>query len=136
VKLKQDYTNLLKEKEGLSTEMASYKKKLETKDRDSEAKISKYMAELADVRATLATTQADAIKMEQKLKGQFMELQDRYKEMEMKLGQEGKNYEEMQQMIDEADREKQILVKENKELQALCEELMGIVEGNTAVASK
>jgi hypothetical protein len=136
VKLKQDYTNLLKEKEVMSTEMAVCKKKLETKDRDSEAKISNYMAELADARANLATAEADAIKMEQKLKGQLMGLHDQYKEMEMKLGQEGKNHEEMQRMIDDTIREKDILVKENHELQALCEELMGIVEGNTGTASK
>lgn len=132
VKLKQDYATLLKEKETMAMELTTCEKKMALKDREVETVISKYVAELAEVRAIMATAQADSIKLEQKYKTEMMILQDDNQEKTMKIEEQDKNLDDLRHKVDHAMKEKQDLVKENRELQSLCEELMAIVEGNAS----
>ena len=55
---------------------------------------------------------------------------NREKEAHLKLQQAEKECNNTKQLLEDTLRKKDGLAKENRELQTLCEELMGIVEGN------
>jgi len=122
IKLKQDYQQCLEERDTLGRQCEDIIEKvesLESKERAQEAMISQLMVEGADSEAKTATEKAEALKMKQ----EYMEKSHAINE---KADRESA---EAFALADQAIKEKEVLKKENSELQSLCEELMAIVEG-------
>ena len=112
-------------------EMTHKVDQLEQKERENDKDMSKLMSEVAFAKAAMATIQAEMQKMKQGYNEKIQVYVKKDKASAAKLAQTEKDCKDAQKLIDEACKEKEVARKENLELQTLCEELMGIVEGNS-----
>ena len=133
MKLQQDYRESCQEKDILSQkcqEMVQSVETLEAKERENDGEMSKQMSEVAYAKAAMATVQAEMLKMKQGYNGKIQSYIDREKVASGELQRAEKDCSEARVLVEDALKEKEAARKENLELQTLCEELMGIVEGN------
>lgn len=78
----------------------------------------------------LATNEANAARKVQEYSTKIVNMQASLREVEAKLEQANNNCDASHVSLANALAEKEKLLKENQELNAVCEELMAIVEGN------
>ena len=128
--LKQDYEVAVNERDEFMEKADAAKKEGEGKERKQKGQLAALMAELAEARAELATAQADAMKLKQTYGEKMQKLIDRENELEERLVRVEKECKETHQLVGKVVMEKDGLKVENQELQNVCEELMGMVEGS------
>jgi len=134
MKLQKDYRHSCNETSLLTLQCEEMTRKvdqLEQKERENDKDMSKLMSEVAFAKAAMATIRAEMQKMKQGYNEKIQEYVKKDKASSAKLAQTEKDCKDAQKFIDEACKEKEAARKENLELQTLCEELMGIVEGNS-----
>lgn len=138
LKLQHDYQKSCQEKDALRQEKEDMAKKveaLEAKDRENDDEMSKLMSEVAYAKAAMATVQAEMLKMKQSYNAKIQGYVAREKDAAAKIQQAENDCEEARVLVEQVVEEKEAAKQENLELQTLCEELMGIVEGNAAAAN-
>ncbi|GFH47824.1 predicted protein [Chaetoceros tenuissimus] len=133
LKLKQDYISLKTEKQDVEKKYTITRDKLlqlEKKDQNYSQEMNKVLAENAELQAKLATDNAETLKLKQSYlekANSFVQKEQNLEERLEVLEKERKDAVRAYSVVAE---EKEALKNENAELQALCEELMLIVEGN------
>ncbi len=130
MKLKQDYQESCDERNVLKDRVEDLAVQMDSREREQEGQISRLRAELATAKAQLATSEAESLKMKQSHIEQNQLLIDSEKLLRRKVAKAEKETVEARTVVDNLLKEKKVLVAENKELNAVCEELMGMVEGN------
>jgi hypothetical protein len=131
IKLKQDYVATCDDRNSLKrqcNELAGKVETLEAKTRSYQNKISKLLAEGAEAKAKMATEKADALKMKQAYTEKVQAFVQKEKDMEFRIAKADRECEEAYALLQKAIKEKEVLKKENADLQSVCEELMTIVE--------
>jgi len=129
VQLKTDHSKMLSECDDLKSEVSSLKQEKIVLERKYESEVAQLMSELAETRACLATSQADAMKLKSMYGSKTAKLISSEKELEMRLNKVEAECRDAHTLVGSVVREKEKLKVENADLQSLCEELMGIVEG-------
>jgi chromosome segregation ATPase len=135
IKLQQDYRESCQDKENLQEQLSEMVNKVETleaKERENDGEMSKLMSEVAYAKAAMATVQAEMLKMKQAYNEKIQGYANREKANKSKLEEADQACKDARALVEEAVKEKDEAKKENLELQTLCEELMGIVEGNAS----
>ena len=133
LKLKQDYMNLKTEKQDLEKKYTTTRDKLlqlEKKDQNYSQEMNKVLAENAELQAKLATDNAETLKLKQTYLEKANSFVQKEQNLEEKLEVLEKERKDAVRAYSVVAEEKEALKNENAELQALCEELMLIVEGN------
>mmetsp|Transcript_3187 Transcript_3187/g.4692 ORF Transcript_3187/g.4692 Transcript_3187/m.4692 type:complete len:863 (-) Transcript_3187:225-2813(-) len=132
MKLKQDYQTSCEERELLKNECDELNVQVQSSKRDLEGQVSRLMAELSSVKAHLASTEADALKTNRSQVEKIQLLVDSEKVLQRKVTKAESECSEARTMLNDLVKQKDLMAFENKELNAVCEELMGIVEGRGA----
>lgn len=133
LKLKQDYMTLKTEKQDAEKKYLSTRDKLtqmEKKDQNYSQEMNKVLAENAELQAKLATDNAETLKLKQTYLEKANSFVQKEQNLEEKLEVLEKERKDAVRAYSVVAEEKEALKNENAELQALCEELMLIVEGN------
>ena len=133
LKLKQDYMTLKQEKQDAEKKYLSTRDKLtqmEKKDQNYSQEMNKVLAENAELQAKLATDNAETLKLKQTYLEKANSFVQKEQNLEEKLEVLEKERKDAVRAYSVVAEEKETLKNENVELQALCEELMLIVEGN------
>jgi len=128
--LNENYEKMREERDLHQSEFQHLRKNSEGVERKNKAQVTALMAELAEARAGYATVQAECMKLKQSYGEKMQTLVDRENELEERLGNVERECKEAHQLVGRVVREKEELKNENNDLQALCEELMGIMEAN------
>mmetsp|Transcript_18277 Transcript_18277/g.27701 ORF Transcript_18277/g.27701 Transcript_18277/m.27701 type:complete len:865 (-) Transcript_18277:83-2677(-) len=126
--LKHRYDNVVARVATLEKEIKSAKRQLEDAKTAQASREAELTAELAQFKADLATTEANAAKEVKEFKRETEKLKRTQQDAQVELDDARTERDEFSRKLELAIKEKKSLVKEIADLNAVCEEMMAMVE--------
>lgn len=127
--LKREYDLVEEDNDRLTKEIKAVDSIVEGLKRESKNKEMEYMNEIAQLKAELATAQANQTRLDHEYSSEIESLKDSEQILKQKLEEATTNYTQVHMSLATVVSEKNKLEKENLELNSVCEELMAMVEG-------
>ena len=127
--LLRERDEVLLERDAMARELQATREESAEMEMRSKANEADLLARIAELKAEIASSKAETVSVKRDCKGELVEAQSRIRSLEEALRGSNEERTAARHGLASAQTKTETLEKENAELNALCEELMGIVEG-------